>query len=517
MIEIVDVEYRYPGSDSAALSGANLQVERGQLILVAGPSGGGKSTLLRSMNGLVPHFHGGGLRGSVTVDGRPTEQTAVRQMADRVGFIGQSPEDHGVVDRVEDDIAFTLENLGLDPSVMRKRVEEALDALGIAMLRGRRLDSLSGGERQRAAIATVLAAMPRFLVLDEPTSQLDPQSAEEVLSAVLNLRDSLGIGIVLSEHRLERVLQYADQLCHVVDGRTDVGPPADVLAQCELGPPVVHLARALGWNPLPLGVRQALKLAEGVLLNPAKEKTSQVCGDVVASIRSLNLSIGTRSILRGLDLEVSEGEVVAIMGRNGSGKTTLLRAIAGLAAKNKGTIEVNGTTAFVPQDPARILFRSTVADELHSTLKGRGLASNAEAVRHESEMFEIDLLLDRHPLDLSGGQKTKVALAAACAGAPRLTLLDEPTRGMDDDSKDHLGRLLAGWARAGRAVLLSTHDVELAARVADRVVILADGEVVVDAPPHQALSRSLTFSTQMSKVFQRSEILTLADALGAIH
>lgn len=516
MIRLERVSYWYPETDLPALSEVDLAVDAGEMLLVAGESGGGKSTLLRAMNGLVPHFHGGRFTGRARVDGADTLDGHPRDLADRVGFVGQDPEDHAVVDRVEDDIAFTLENLGVEAPAMRKRVEEVLDALGIASLRSRRLDTLSGGERQRAAIAGALVAMPSHLVLDEVTSQLDPQSAEEVIGAILRLRDELGIAVILAEHRLERVLQYGDRLALMTSGKIEAGDPASVLGSHDLGPPTVRLGRALGWDPLPLTLREARRRVQGLDVAPPPRPVPAAPGDALVRIGGLAVSLGGAAVLRGIDLEVASGEAIALMGRNGSGKTTLLRAIAGLLRSRRGRVEVAGRVALVPQNPGNMLFRATVADEIRATLRGRGAPAHEEAAAAEAERFSVGRLLHRYPRELSGGERTKVAIAAAAAGGPSLILLDEPTRGMDEPGKRHLCALIEAWKTEGRAVVLATHDVELAARIATRVVLLAEGEVVLDGPPRQALAASLTFSTQMNKVFGDPLILTVDDALCAL-
>lgn len=522
MISIESLSYRYPGAEQPALSSVDLAIGESELVLVAGASGGGKSTLLRSMNGLIPHFHGGRISGRVTVDGRSTVESRPRDLAEFVGFVGQDPEDAAVAGRLEDDIAFTLENLGLDPPTMRKRVEEVLDALGISALRSRRLDSLSGGERQRAAIASALVAMPSYLVLDEPTSQLDPQSAEEVIGAVLRLRDELGISIVLAEHRLERVLQYGERLVVLTAGAADVGRPAEVLERHEIGPPVVKLARALGWHPVTLSLREArLRVAESLpqgagVLPPMRDVPS--AGELIAELDEVTVNLNGTRALDEATLRVSEGEVVALMGRNGSGKTTLLKTIAGLVEPRAGKVIAPPSIGLVPQNPEAILFRPTVADEIAATLRSRGHAgeTDAEGIRFEAERFGVAHILESNPLDLSGGEKTRAAIAAAAAGGPSLLLMDEPTRGLDEEGKKNLIDLVGEWRREGRAVVVATHDVELAARIASRVVLLAKGGVVLDGLPRDALAASLTFSTQMNKVFRNAGILTVEDALRAV-
>ncbi len=261
MIELQRVTVRYEGSGRPALRDASLVVEDGSLTVVAGATGSGKSTLLGAITGLVPHFTGGLLEGRVLVGGRDTRSHPPRELADLVGRVGQDPLAGFVTDRVEDELAYGMEQLAVPPSTMRARVEQLLDLLSIADLRDRPLRMLSGGQQQRVAIAAALATGPRVLVLDEPTSALDPTAAEEVLAAITRLVDDLGLTVVLAEHRLERVIGYADQLVRVADGLVVSGPPDEVLRGMDRVPPIVGLARLAGWSPVPLTVREARRRA----------------------------------------------------------------------------------------------------------------------------------------------------------------------------------------------------------------------------------------------------------------
>ncbi|HVF12279.1 MAG TPA: ATP-binding cassette domain-containing protein [Actinomycetota bacterium] len=516
MIELRSVAYRYPGAGTSALDNLDLATVEGELLLVCGRSGNGKSTLLKTMNGLVPRFYGGTFSGSVRVNGVDMQGASARDFTDRVGFVNQFPEDQVVIDRVEDDICFTLENLGVERLAMRKRLEEVLDAVGVAHLRARRIRTLSSGERQRVAIAGALVAFPSHLVLDEPTSQLDPQSAEEVISAALNLRDELGITLIVSEHRLDRILQYADRLCYLEAGHLlQPGDPAIVLHDTDIGPPVVQLGRTLGWMPLPLSIRETRARFGSLNLVPTAPRQSPSPGDIVVSAHSLTAGFGDIRALRGVDLGLHRGEVVALMGRNGSGKSTLLRAMAGLS-KTTGEVQRFGSVALLPQNPEQMLFRRTVSDEIRHTLIGRGRDASQRSVQEVAERFGITDLLNRYPRDLSGGEKTKVSLAAIAAGDPDIILLDEPTRGVDQPTKAALAQLLDLWRAEGRTVLMATHDVELAAEVSTRVLIMAEGEIIVDGDPSEVLGNSLTFATQMNKVSGDPHILTLQDAVGSI-
>jgi energy-coupling factor transport system ATP-binding protein len=495
------VTFGYPDGP-LALDHIDLDVHAGEILLVVGSSGSGKSTLLRAANGLVPHSTGGRFAGDVVAFGRSTRTHRPRELADVVGFVHQDPEAQFVVDRVEADVAFVLENLGLPEDAMRRRVEEVLDALAIAHLRDRNPATLSGGERQRSAIAGALAAAPSALVLDEPTSQLDPQGAEDVFAAVARLNADLGTTVLLAEHRLERAAPLADRAVRLAAGAVEraPGPPGAALADYPGAPGVTRLGRALGWDPPPLTVRAARAFAVAMETRPAPvdEPVRRVPGDVLLRGTGLGVVLGRRPVLHGVDVEIRRGEVVALLGRNGSGKTTLLRALAGLLTPDAGRIDPRPSVSYVPQDPNTLLFAATVRDEVAETLRLQGRRDDG-AVDHWLHALGIDGLADRHPRSLSGGERQRVAIAAVAVGGADLLLLDEPTRGMDAASRHALERAVAEHARVGGAVVLATHDVELAARCATSAVVLGDGEVVASGPARDVLAGSL-FAPQTVRV-----------------
>ena len=495
------VGFGYPDGP-LAIDGIDLDVRAGEILLVVGSSGSGKSTLLRAANGIVPHSTGGRFGGEVVAFGRSTRTHAPRELADVVGFVHQDPEAQFVVDRVEADVAFVLENLTLPETMMRRRVEEVLDALGIAHLRDRNPATLSGGERQRCAIAGVLAAAPSAIVLDEPTSQLDPQGAEAVLATVARLNADLGTTILLAEHRLERAAPFADRALVMVGGRIDAGPdrPGPVLADYPGAPPVTRLGRLLGWDPPPLTVRDARALAARTPLPDlaVPEPVKPAPGEVLRAAEGVGVELGGRTVLERVDAEVRRGEVVALLGRNGAGKTTLLRLLAELLPPARGRIRGAGTVAYVPQDPGSLLFASTVRAELEQTLRLLGRA-DPDAVAHWLAALGLDALAQRHPRSLSGGERQRVAIAAVAVGGADVLLLDEPTRGMDAASRTALEHAVREHAARGGAVALATHDVELAARCATRAIVLGDGDVVASGPAREVLAGSL-FAPQVLRV-----------------
>lgn len=539
MIELDRVSVTYHGATSPSLADVSLYVPEGELCLVVGPTGTGKTTLLKAVNGLVPHATGGTLHGRVTVDGRDTREHPPRDLADLVGVVGQDPLAGMVTDVVEEELAYGMESLALPAHVMRRRVEETLDLLGLVDLRHRPIRTLSGGERQRVAIGAVLTVGPRVLVLDEPTSALDPPAAEEVLAALQRLVHDLGMTVLLAEHRLERVVQFADRVVLLRGaGRPPVvGDPAAVLRDAPVAPPVVELARVAGWDPPPLTVREARRLAgplRGTLADhetrPPTGGSHAAGGAVLASVRDLVVRYGPTVALRQVDLELRAGEVVAVMGRNGAGKSSLLGALTGVAAPTSGVAEVGGLAphdlagrelvqrvGLVPQQPADLLYAPTVAEECAAA----DADTDAEpgTCRALLDRLVPGLDDDRHPRDLSEGQRLALVLAIVLTAAPPVLLLDEPTRGLDLGAKVRLVEVLTELAAEGHAVVLATHDVELAAEVACRTVVLADGEVVADGPTAEVVVGSPAFAPQVSKVLAPAPWLTVgqvADALAVL-
>jgi energy-coupling factor transport system ATP-binding protein len=547
MITFEHVSYTYPEATRAALQDVGLHLPEGVFALLVGPSGAGKSTLLRCINGLVPHFSGGKLEGNIVVDGLDPIQATPKVLSQHVGFVFQDPEAQFVLDHVEDEIAFALENAALPRQEMRVRVEEALDLLDLAALRDRHLETLSGGERQRVAIAAALALHPSILVLDEPTSQLDPKSAEDVLHSLARLNSDLGLTIVLAEHRLERILSFADHLVYLSGEGSLIasGPPRRVLHTMDLVPPIVTVGRALGWDPLPLTVkegrvfsrktghsvtRQFGKAANAPATESADEEATQSAAEPYLQARDVEVAYNGSPVLHGVDLDVWPGEIVVLLGRNGSGKTTLLKSFVGLLRPRKGKIKVAGQSVtnrdvaeicqdvgYLPQDPNALLFADTVQEELLITLRNHGLEARPP-IKPEALLERLGLAdkKDAYPRDLSAGERQRVALGAVTVTRPGALLLDEPTRGLDYAAKQALAGLLAGWRDDGMAVLLVTHDVELAAAAADRAVLMSQGEVIASGDPAVVLGASPLFAPQVARLFPGTGWLTAQDALNGL-
>jgi energy-coupling factor transport system ATP-binding protein len=532
MITFDRVTVVYDGASTPVLANASFEIPEGELVLVIGRTGSGKSTLLRAVNGLVPHFTGGTLRGRVCVDGRDTRTHRPRDLADAVGFVGQDPLAGFVTDTVEDELAYGMESLALSPGVMRKRVEETLDLLGLAEVRNRALAKLSAGQQQRTAIGAVLCSHPRVLVLDEPTSALDPQAAEDVLANLQRLVHDLGMTVLLAEHRLERVVQYADRVIYLPgSGRPlVVGHPTDVLARSPIAPPVVELGRLAGWSPLPLSVRDARRRAEPlrIRLNDPPAGSGKPPQVRLALTKDLVVSYRGRPAIRGVSLTLGSGEVVAVMGRNGAGKSSLLNSFAGLVRPTSGRIEVGGinpatakpeqmirSVGLVPHEAGDLLYRETVSSELAQADRDAGVDAGTCADLFEALAPGVDPAT--HPRDLSAGQRLTLALAVVLVARPPLVLLDEPTRGLDYDAKRRLVSTLRRLAREGHGVGVATHDVELVAELADRVVVLGDGEVVADGPTAEVVISSPAFAPQVAKVLAPARWLTVGSVAAALE
>jgi energy-coupling factor transport system ATP-binding protein len=532
MISFERVSVVYDNASTPVLANSSFEIPEGELVLVIGRTGSGKSTLLRAVNGLVPHFTGGTLHGRVRVDGRDTRIHRPRDLADVVGFVGQDPLAGFVTDTVEDELAYGMESLALSPNVMRKRVEETLDLLGLSEVRNRALAKLSAGQQQRTAIGAVLCSHPRVLVLDEPTSALDPQAAEDVLANLQRLVHDLGLTVLLAEHRLERVVQYADRVIYLPgNGQPLVaGDPAEVLARSPIAPPVVELGRLAGWSPLPLSVRDARRRAEPLRQQLTNSPTSRATDSRVslAAAKDLVVSYRGHPAVRGVSLTFRSGEVVAVMGRNGAGKSSLLNSFVGLVRPTSGRIEVRGVSprtarpdrmirsvGLVPHEAADLLYRGTVSEELAQADRDAGVGAGTCASLFEALAPGVDSAM--HPRDLSAGQRLTLALSVVLVARPLLVLLDEPTRGLDYDAKRRLVATLRKLAVDGHGVVVATHDVELVAEVADRVVVMGDGEVVADGPTSEVVISSPAFAPQVAKVLAPARWLTVSSVAAALE
>ena len=528
MIVFDHVSIRYSQSAPLVLRDVNLHLGDGQLVLVAGPTGSGKSTLLGAINGHVPHFTGGVLSGRVTVDDLDTAAHPPREFAHTVGLVPQDPPAGFVTDTVEEELAYGLEQLGVAPQTMRARVEETIDILSLSDLRGRALRTLSGGQQQRVAIGSVLATGCRTLVLDEPTSALDPLSSEEVLAAILRLVHDIGVTVIVAEHRLERVASYADQMI-LLDGSGGVicGDTPTIMADSPLVPPVVELGRLAQFPTTPLSVRQARQMAGPLRdrlaardpdqyrrLPPGHPRPGDAAPASGLTFKDVSVVYGRIAAVQGASLDVPAGSITVIMGRNGSGKSSLLWALTGVQAITSGSFAVDGVALertspdqvrrhvrLVPQNAADLLYLDTVEAECAEADTTPG-----DCLRLLKSLTPIDPGV--HPRDLSQGQQLSLVLAIQLAARGSVLLLDEPTRGLDYPAKAALAQILRQLADDGRAVVVVTHDVEFAATVADRIAVMAAGEIIQTGTATQVLGTSALFAPQVAKVLYPDPWLT---------
>ncbi len=552
MIKIEDFTFYYGDAEKPALKNINLQVRDGEFVLVTGPSGGGKSSLCRCLNGLIPHFYGGRVAGKVEVQGIDAIRHSTKELATKVGMVFQDPENQLVAIDVEREIAFGMENLAFPKSLIAKRLEESLDTLGISALRHRQVHELSGGEKQKVAIASVLALHPGILVLDEPTSELDPKGAEEVISIVERLNDELGLAVILVEHRLDRVTQYVDRLIIISQGEIVAdGDPRHILSDgksAEIGigiPPIIKLTqgirrKGISIDETPLTVKEGRIALDAVFQGasvqvPRHDKKGD-SKPIIVEVEKLWYAYSREvTALKDVSLEVHEGEFVAIMGRNASGKTTLVKHFNGLLKPAKGSVNIDGVdtrkvtiaelskkVGFVFQDPNDHLFADTVEEEIAFTLKNLGLDGVEITSRVEEmlERFKLSKYRSHYPRYLSGGEKQRVALASVIVTQPKILILDEPTRGMDYRLKSQLMTFLNEYRAMGNAVVVVTHDVETVAEHADRVILMSEGRIIVDGDKQEVLSKALLFSPQINRLIQAFEkygvpgdVLTVDEAL----
>jgi energy-coupling factor transport system ATP-binding protein len=549
-LAVEGLTYAYPNAAAAALRDVYLDLAPGEFALLAGRSASGKSTLLKAACGLVPHFHGGEIDGRIEVAGIDAIAHGPGELAAAVGYVAQDPETQVVSTTVAAEIELPLEMRGDQPSSRARAVEEVALALAIPYLLDRAVDTLSGGELQRVALAAALVTRPRLVLLDEPTSQLDPVAGDELIWLLRRLNEEWGVTILLAEHRLERCLAAADRVIAMASGSISFdGAPRDFLtwaqgADIALETPAARLFSLCGIEPLPVGVRDARKIlnmarrgGEGSRIpSPlnffggepttnrgridekvqAARRGSGSPSAAAVDVRDLWVELTQREtphdVLKGIDLDLKGGERVALMGRNGAGKSTLLKTAAGLIHPVRGKVEVPSGIALLTQNPSDYLVRERVGDELPGDA---GLA----ALR----IVGLEHAADADPRDLSGGERQRLALAIALAGRmegeelPGAVAFDEPTRGMDRARKSDLVDLIGDLAHRGAGLLVATHDVEFAAAFAERVVLMGDGVVIADGPAAEILSGGWYFATEVARVLDLPGVVTPEQGAGALQ
>jgi len=526
MIKISALSFSYPQTTQPVLSDVNLKIEADSLTLVTGATGSGKSTLLRCINGLVPHFSGGVIEGQIRVLDNDPIQEGPEVMAEHVGFVFQEPESQFVFDVLEDEIAFGLENAGLSREEMHKRVDEIIQQLHLEDIRHKKIQEISGGEKQKVAIASALVQLPRVLILDEPTSQLDPVSADDLLSFITQLKRELHLTVLISEHRLERLLPYADRIVHLnTEGKILSGTPQEILQKMEQVPPIIQIARKMNFSPLPLTIEDFPKIE--LPRRPVKKEHQTRFTDEKPALEVVNLStiLGNKKVLDQINLKLYQREILTLVGLNGAGKTTLFRSILGLTpasgqrrlhGKDMGEMELSeiiSHIAYLPQNPNDLLFAESVEEELKVTLENHNLQTDDSKISDYLNFFQLDSVKNRYPRDLSVGERQRTALAAITVHKPEIIFMDEPTRGLDYVTKKSLSQIINKWLKDNHVILIVTHDVEFAAQVADRVIILENGRIRFDGPPQKAFSTFPAYRTQTSRLFPGCGLITPKDVL----
>ena len=536
MIKTKDITLAYLDAESKlatenpVLSRVNVQVDAGEFVLVCGPTGSGKSSLLKALNGLAPHFTGGILTGELWIDGKDVTGTEPHDLAELVGYVNQQPEGSFVADTVIDEIAYGPEQLGISPEIIAARIEELAVRLGIADLLESPLATLSGGQQQRVAIAAALASGQKILLLDEPTSALDIVSAREVVALLRNLSQNFGITVLLAEHRIGRVVGEVDSVL-VVHGDGSVTKTAPGLAfnDDRFAPPIIELGLAMGWKPLPVTMSRAAELWAAAPAEFIPIDRGASAGEVLLRAQNVAVRFGALDAVLPTSLEIHSGEIVALMGENGSGKTSLLWALQGSGDFTSGVVEIRATSGewcdtkklknldrlsainMVPQRAADLLFLNTVSEELTESDRFAGAAEGTTAALLSSIAGRLNP--SAHPRDLSAGQQLALVLAVQLAKGAQVLLLDEPTRGLDYSSKRKLAKQLQILRAQGRGVLVASHDIEFVAMVADRVLRMKSGEVVEADLPEAILGSGAELASQLAEISGTPGLITISQVV----
>lgn len=534
-IDIKGLSYSYPDERDRALKDVSLEIEKGEIFLLMGDSGSGKSTLLKCISGAIPYFYGGTLWGKIEIQGKAVENMTHQERAGTIGMIFQDPERQLLMNKVHREIAFGLENIGVEEKNIKRRVWEALQFSNIQDIALQDINTLSGGQKQRVAITSAVAGLPQCILLDEPTSQLDPSSAEEVVELIKKINDELGITIVVVEQRVDRWFQICDRIGIMKDGMLSfVGTREELYLSDDeylrgFLPTRLKLSKALGIEKMPLTIRETRR-ALGRFEFRLKEDKHKGSSKCILSIKNLYCGYGNEEILRGINLLVNEGDFIGIFGPNGAGKSTLLKSIMGLLkysgsirimdkeVKNLGVRDIALISGYVSQNPNDYISKDTVYDELKFTLDNYGIKDDGviDITLKDLNIYE---LRHKNPRDISGGERQRVAIASILVLKPKLLLLDEPTRGLDFEAKRKLGRVLKSLNKNGTTIILITHDVDFASEFCDRFGIIFNGEIVSIGTREEVLSESIYYTTEINKLLRdkNKRIFSLEQALSSVR
>ena len=527
---IRNLNFAYPEQEKQAISDLTLSVQPGEFLVLCGPSGCGKSTLRRQLKTvLAPH---GRRNGEILFDGRNLDVLSQREQAEKIGFVQQSPENQIVTDKVWHELAFGLESLGYDTPTIRRRVAEMASFFGIQTWFYKPVTELSGGQKQLLNLASVMVLQPKALILDEPTSQLDPIAASDFLATLGKINRELGTTIILTEHRLEEAFGFASRVAVMDKGRLlCTGTPAEVGAELKSSGNAMFLAMPAAmriWAATDSKATCPISVCDGRnwLLDYAKmhelqpvpeEKKNAPNGETVVSARELwfKYDKDLPDVVKGLSLELHKGEFLALLGGNGTGKTTTLKLLANLKKAYRGELTITGSVGMLPQNPQALFVKSTVREDLLEILPKAERKS--EQLAQVVSLCKLTDLLDRHPYDLSGGEQQRAALAKILLLNPDILLLDEPTKGLDAEFKQVFGQILRTLQASSVAILMVSHDIEFCAKYADRCALFFDGSIVTESTPKTFFSGNSFYTTAANRIARDilPEAVTPEDVIAA--
>ncbi len=536
-IKIKNLVYHYPDMKSPSLNNINIEIPQGQFVLIVGGSGSGKSTLLRSIAGLVPEFYGGSYSGEIFIGGKEIRKIDRRTLVQKVGMVFQDPESQLVMTSVEEEIAFGLENIGVSNSIIKRRIMEVKNALRLTNYTDKFISELSGGQKQKTALASILAMQPDIILLDEPTSQLDPIAGEDILTMIRRLNEENGITVILTEQRLERCFHLADRVLVMEDGKIifDHHSPKEIAKwalynKSPFIPPLAKLFAEVGFPKIPVTVKQGREILKPYLHEIGSGESLDSKLEIIednnplVEIKGLWFTYPNgKEVLKDINLNINSKEFIVVMGENGGGKTTLLKHINGLLKPSRGKVKVKGKDTrkilveelsydigYLSQNPNDYLFLPSVQEEIKFTMDNLGI-KNDGIVDEVLERLNIKELKDKNPRDLSTGERQRVALASILVTRPKLLILDEPTRGLDYELKESLGELLLKLKEEGTTIFMVAHDVEFAAEYADKIILIDGGTIIAKGNKKEVLTNSTFYSPQISKLFHNisDNIVTL--------
>ncbi|MBZ9688413.1 ATP-binding cassette domain-containing protein [Clostridium estertheticum] len=559
-IEIKQLTYYYPKDQKPVLRDINLQLDKGKILFVVGESGSGKSTLAKCISGAVPNFYGGTIQGSVDINGQGIIEMEHNKRSREVTMVFQDPESQLIMNKVDREIAFGLENVGVESSEIKRRIWEAMEFSNILDIANREINTLSGGQKQRVAITSAMVYLPNCIILDEPTSQLDPAAAEDVIALIKKINDELGITIIIIEQRIHKWFDIADEILVLSKGKIAfLGNKQEFYNQendalQDFLPSYLKISKALDIVNMPCGlkdIRRTIEASTDEYKTPLLEKVLSSKEEII-KIENLCCKYEDILAIKDLNLSIKQGEFISILGANGGGKSTFLKSLMGLI-NYSGSIKVlkksfawgedskklskNNIMSFsgeykeikklkikdiakiigyVSQNPNDYISKETVYEELKFTLDNYNIKDNG-VIEETLKALDIYKLMDKNPRDLSGGEIQRVAIASILVLKPKILLLDEPTRGLDGKVKKMLGEILLQLNKNGTSIILITHDVDFASEFCSRFLLMFNGEIVGDGNREEVLGSGIYYTTTINKIFRNrnTSIFTLKDFIAS--